>query len=68
MCTGMVSCECVEDRLVGRRVAAGKHRGTVRYQGQLSEEKGEWLGVEWDDHTRGKHDGSHKAVRYFSTK
>ena len=29
--------------------------------------KGEWLGVEWDDPTRGKHDGSHQGKRYFTT-
>jgi hypothetical protein len=27
--------------------------------------EGEWVGVEWDDPTRGKHDGSHAGVRYF---
>ncbi|TAQ88541.1 hypothetical protein B7494_g3162 [Chlorociboria aeruginascens] len=26
----------------------------------------EWLGVEWDDPSRGKHDGEHQGVRYFT--
>ncbi len=29
---------------------------------------GTWLGVEWDDASRGKHDGSKDGVRYFETK
>lgn len=27
---------------------------------------GLWLGVEWDEPDRGKHDGSHDGVQYFS--
>ncbi|XP_077574377.1 tubulin-specific chaperone E isoform X2 [Stigmatopora nigra] len=27
---------------------------------------GVWLGVEWDDPSRGKHDGCHQGVRYFA--
>ena len=27
--------------------------------------KGEWLGVEWDEPTRGKHQGIHEGVQYF---
>ncbi|CAK7270207.1 hypothetical protein SEPCBS119000_003970 [Sporothrix epigloea] len=41
---------------------------TVRYVGEVAGTAagGLWLGVEWDDATRGKHDGVHKGVRYFS--
>lgn len=27
---------------------------------------GLWLGVEWDHPSRGKHDGSHEGVQYFT--
>lgn len=27
---------------------------------------GLWLGVEWDNPDRGKHDGSHEGVQYFT--
>ena len=27
---------------------------------------GEWIGVEWDDQSRGKHDGVHDGVKYFT--
>lgn len=29
---------------------------------------GEWYGIEWDDHTRGKHDGTNEGVSYFECK
>ncbi|CAI5465517.1 unnamed protein product [Closterium sp. Yama58-4] len=58
---------------VGQRVALkepekGHHyapRGTVRYVGPVDGHKGEWVGVEWDDPSRGKHDGVVTGKRYF---
>lgn len=38
---------------------------TVRYVGKVEGTTGDWLGVEWDDPTRGKHSGEHNGVRYF---
>uniref|UniRef100_A0A3B5LRQ7 Tubulin-specific chaperone E n=1 Tax=Xiphophorus couchianus TaxID=32473 RepID=A0A3B5LRQ7_9TELE len=51
---------------VGRRISCGKERATVRYVGHVSPYEGLWLGVEWDNPERGKHDGSHEGVRYFT--
>ncbi|KAM9792236.1 tubulin-specific chaperone E [Neosynchiropus ocellatus] len=34
--------------------------------GPVPPTKGVWLGVEWDDPERGKHDGSHEGVHYFT--
>ena len=61
---------------VGQRVKDGVElRGTVRYVGPVVTSKKDpaaiWVGVEWDDGTRGKHDGSvvddatGERVRYF---
>ncbi|GAC96860.1 hypothetical protein PHSY_004444 [Pseudozyma hubeiensis SY62] len=51
---------------VGRRISLGPHKGTIRYRGPVPPSAGEWLGVEWDDPTRGKHDGtSADGTRYF---
>ncbi|KIV79971.1 hypothetical protein PV11_07509 [Exophiala sideris] len=50
---------------VGQRRSYSGALCTVRYQGPLPSLKGEWLGVEWDDPTRGKHDGSHEGQRVF---
>lgn len=38
---------------------------TVRYVGHVTGTTGEWLGVEWDDPNRGKHDGTYQEVKYF---
>ncbi len=42
-------------------------RGTVKYLGTVEGTKGSWIGVDWDDKRRGKHDGSHDGKKYFST-
>ena len=49
----------------GQRLSYSGGPCTVRYIGPVSGTKGEWLGVEWDDSTRGKHDGSHNGMKYF---
>ncbi|KAG1929694.1 tubulin-specific chaperone E [Pimephales promelas] len=51
---------------VGMRVTCDGHRGTVRYVGPVPPTTGVWLGVEWDDPERGKHDGSHEGVQFFT--
>uniref|UniRef100_A0A8B9KV61 Tubulin-specific chaperone E n=1 Tax=Astyanax mexicanus TaxID=7994 RepID=A0A8B9KV61_ASTMX len=51
---------------VGRRVFCDGERGTVRYVGTVPPTTGLWLGVEWDNPDRGKHDGSHEGVCYFT--
>ena len=56
-----------EEIAVGDRILSGTEKATVRYVGQVSGTKGEWIGVEWDDPNRGKHDGSHNGERYFTT-
>ena len=38
---------------------------TARYLGPLSKSSGDWLGVEWDHPSRGKHDGTHEGKRMF---
>ncbi|XP_065350696.1 tubulin-specific chaperone E [Cloeon dipterum] len=56
------------DSVVGRRVACDGHRGTVRYDGEIEGAgAGRWLGVEWDEPLRGKHDGVHQGRKYFDT-
>lgn len=50
---------------VGARVLISQHRATVRYVGPVVGQKGVWVGVEWDDPSRGKHDGSTGGNKYF---
>ncbi|KAL2005838.1 hypothetical protein VTN00DRAFT_10331 [Thermoascus crustaceus] len=52
----------------GQRLSFDGALCTVRYVGKVQGTTGEWLGVEWDDPTRGKHSGEHKGVRYFKCK
>lgn len=50
----------------GKRLSYDGQLCTVRYSGPVHGTKGEWLGVEWDDPTRGKHSGEHQGTRYFT--
>jgi len=50
---------------IGQRLSLKGQTCTVRYVGAVAEKKGEWLGVEWDDASRGKHDGTHDGTSYF---
>ncbi len=45
------------------------YRATVKYIGCIVSARPEddWIGVEWDDHSRGKHDGQAYGRRYFTT-
>ena len=51
---------------LGTRFSLSGYTGTVRYVGGVDETHGTWLGVEWDDQGRGKHDGIKDGKRYFS--
>ncbi|KAJ7342272.1 hypothetical protein JRQ81_009991 [Phrynocephalus forsythii] len=50
---------------VGRRILCNGDYGTVLYVGSVPPTTGIWLGVEWDNHQRGKHNGSHEGIQYF---
>jgi hypothetical protein len=50
---------------VGQRRSYSGALCTIRYRGPLSGTKGDWLGVEWDDPSRGKHDGKHDGQQIF---
>jgi tubulin-specific chaperone E len=54
------------DAHVGQRLVFEGHLCTVRYHGPLEGTSGGWLGVEWDDPARGKHNGTHKGHSIFS--
>jgi tubulin-specific chaperone E len=57
-----------DEAIIGQRRSYDGALCTVRYSGEVAGTTGFWLGVEWDDPSRGKHDGQHKGVRYFSCK
>ncbi|CCU81901.1 alpha-tubulin assembly protein/Chaperone [Blumeria hordei DH14] len=55
----------IGDRLSVISATSSNNLCTVRYIGEADGFKGLWLGVEWDDDSRGKHDGSLNGKRYF---
>lgn len=53
---------------LGWRVCVSGYRGVVRFVGQLPGRGGfTWIGIDWDDPGRGRHDGTVDGVRYFET-
>jgi len=59
------------ESMIGRRIEFCGDRGTVRYYGPIMHEPdkskatGNWLGVEWDNPERGKHNGTVNGYKYF---
>jgi dynactin complex subunit len=51
---------------IGRRFNLAGYLGTVNFVGSVDNTSGIWLGVEWDDPSRGKHDGVKDGKRYFT--
>ncbi|KAK5134122.1 hypothetical protein LTR08_006897 [Meristemomyces frigidus] len=51
---------------IGQRLSLKSQTCTVRYIGSVANKSGEWLGVEWDDPLRGKHNGVYDGVTYFT--
>ncbi|XP_049802228.1 tubulin-specific chaperone E isoform X2 [Schistocerca nitens] len=50
---------------LGQRIECSGSYGTVKYIGEVPPTKGIWLGIDWDEPHRGKHDGMYNDVRYF---
>lgn len=50
---------------LGDRIKIAEYRGTIKYIGPVAPCADTWLGVEWDDSSRGKHSGSKNDVQYF---
>eukprot|EP00850_Spirogloea_muscicola_P010097 SM000058S18527 [mRNA] locus=s58:350391:356348:- [translate_table: standard] len=42
------------------------HAATVRYVGPVAGQAGDWLGVDWDDPSRGRHSGDAGGVSHFA--
>lgn len=50
----------------GTRINLSGHLGTVQFIGPVDNTSGVWLGIEWDDPERGRHDGIKDGNRYFT--
>ncbi|XP_022905400.1 tubulin-specific chaperone E [Onthophagus taurus] len=61
----MMLNNCERTPVIGNRIECLGYIGTIKYIGQVSDYAGIWIGVDWDDPTRGKHNGTIKGVCYF---
>lgn len=50
------------------RICYKESYGIVRWIGNISGKDGKWLGIEWDDLSKGKHSGCYEGVQYFVTR
>jgi Leucine-rich repeat (LRR) protein len=50
-----------------RIIIGGKHKATVRYVGPVDGQEGRWVGLEWDEVSRGKHSGAYLGRSYFTS-
>jgi dynactin complex subunit len=57
----------MSDFYIGKRLSFDDQLCTVRYYGKVKGTKGDWLGVEWDDPVRGKHNGENGGIKYFES-
>lgn len=53
---------------VGTRVECQSYYGTVKYMGEIKGYNSLWIGIDWDDPTRGKHDGVVNGIKYFQAR
>lgn len=53
---------------IGQRIRLDDSKGTIKYVGPIDGQTGEWVGIDWDDSSRGKHNGSVKGKCYFQTR
>lgn len=58
-------CEMSKASYVGQRMSYDGDLCTTRYLGELKDRSGAWIGIEWDDPRRGKHNGTHGGKKYF---
>ncbi|KAJ0170448.1 hypothetical protein K1T71_013819 [Dendrolimus kikuchii] len=63
---GLDDCDEIQVH-IGSRIKSGDDFGTVKYIGEVNGYKGVWYGVEWDNASRGKHDGTLDNLQYFIT-
>lgn len=53
---------------IGDRIDCDGDRGTISYIGTVVDTNGPWLGIDWDNPARGKHNGIYHEIEYFKTR
>lgn len=67
MVEGVLSMD-LQDAKIGQRIECDGQRGTICYVGPVDETNGTWFGIDWDNPTRGKHNGTYNQKLYFKTR
>ena len=67
-----LSSKADTSNLLGKRVELNEKTAKIKYVGPLKHKKDFkeneiWLGLEWEDKTRGKHNGTVEGFEYFKT-
>jgi len=62
---GNTNQEILTEFKIGDRIKSENDFGEVRYIGSVNPHPGVWLGIEWENPSRGKHDGSVDGIQYF---
>lgn len=52
---------------IGNKIKCDKYTGVVKYIGEVTPHAGTWLGIEWDEPSRGKHSGTVDGIQYFQS-
>ncbi|KAI1733320.1 CAP-Gly domain-containing protein [Ditylenchus destructor] len=55
----------IDERIVGERIQADGFKGVIGFVGEIAGQTGTWVGVDWDDPKRGKHNGCVGGKQYF---
>jgi dynactin complex subunit len=50
---------------INNRIILNGSTGVIKYYGPVENTTGVWVGVDWDNADRGKHDGNYQGKRYF---
>lgn len=62
------SSESTVTPAIGDRIECNGQFGTVKYIGPVEGYLDTWLGIDWDDPDRGKHNGTVKGKQYFEAR
>lgn len=66
--TAVTSAEKLACAKTGDRIECNGEYGTIKYIGPVEGHPGIWLGIDWDNHDRGKHDGTVNGKLYFTAR
>lgn len=62
------SSQFFPEHKTGDRIECCGYLGTIQYIGAVEGHPGVWLGIDWDDPSRGKHNGTVNGVNYYQTR